>query len=130
MNIIKSIDENDEKKIKTLISQMPDPLCNLFLLAVPSSLAPVFTPFIKNIDDKKYSFNVEDGECVTCAIRDNHGRIEATLGIFANDVEGEETITSCLFDPENGNDKDTITVAVTEFIHDQDVRDVILSRVE
>lgn len=127
MDIIKSIDEN---KIKGLIPEMPDPVNNLFRLAVPSSLAENFTPFLKRIDNKKYSFNVEAGECVTCAIRDNDGHIEATLGIFANDVLGEETITSCLFDPKNGRDTDTVTVTVSEFIHDQDVRDVIISRVE
>lgn len=124
MEVIKSLDRND---IVNIVPEMPIALKELFRLALSPTFRPIFGPLDDIENDKKYSFNVEDGECVTCAIRDETGRIDSTLGIYANDTVGEETIKFSSFDPSNGRDSDMITVKVAEFVNEPDIRDVIIN---
>lgn len=124
MEVIKSLDRND---IVNIVPEMPIALKELFRLALSPTFRPIFGSLDDIENDKKYSFNVEDGECVTCAIRDDTGRIDSTLGIYANDTVGEETIKFSSFDPSNGRDSDMITVKVAEFVNESDIRDVIIN---
>ena len=124
MEVIKSLDRND---IVNIVPEMPIALKELFRLALSPTFRPIFGSLDDIENDKKYSFNVEDGECVTCAIRDDTGRIDSTLGIYANDTVGEETIKFSSFDPSNGRDSDMITVKVAEFVNEPDIRDVIIN---
>lgn len=127
VDVIKFIDKNN---FVPIVPEMPIVLKELFRLA----LSPTFRPFFGSLDsikeDKKYTFNVEVGECVTCAIYNNAGQIDSTLGIYANDIVGEETISFCSFDPSNGRDSDTITVKVAEFVNEPDIRDFIINCLE